>query len=295
MFGRRAHMPRGGGIGGRGRNNGVVLMLFMQLFAQIQQLERKPPVTLALMGGMVGLFFYQGHPGVPTARRYALCPDIVVERLDWKRLVVSAFLHVDEWHLYNNMYTPSPCHFPTILVSRASFLWKGVNLEFKLGSERFVQLVGFLLVFSHMLTVAAAYALSNILDDDSYMHRCSIGFSAVLFALKIVLNQNSPTYTTFLGLRVPTKYVAWCELVYIHLFVPGSSFLGHLAGILAGYLYMKSPLWTTSNFFRASQHPSPRRSSYTYASGRATARPPPSHASDEAYARWLQEEEYRRR
>ncbi len=51
MFGRR--MPRfpGGQYGGNGgRNNGMIFILAMQLVAQIQQLERKPPVTLALMG-----------------------------------------------------------------------------------------------------------------------------------------------------------------------------------------------------------------------------------------------------
>ncbi|KAH9126580.1 hypothetical protein LEN26_001404 [Aphanomyces euteiches] len=279
MFGRRpfVNIPRGRNAGGRGRNDGLLLVLLMQLYGQIQQLERKPPVTLALMGGMVGLFMYKGHPGVPSARRYALCPDVIVDRFDWKRLIVSAFLHVDEWHLYNNM---------------ASFLWKGVNLEFKYGSERFVQLIATLLVMSHVLAVAAAYTLATVLHDNSYIHQCSVGFSAVLFALKMVLNQNSPAYTNIMGITIPTKYAAWAELVYIHYFVPGSSLVGHLAGILAGYIYMKSPLWTLNLNFFTSQ---PR--AYTYASGRADANNSrqPTYESDEAYARRLQEEEFRRR
>ncbi|RQM29076.1 hypothetical protein B5M09_002003 [Aphanomyces astaci] len=156
MFGRRpfANMPRH--PRGRGqRNDGMLLMLAMQLLGQIQQLERKPPVTLALMGN-----HYHYHC------QLWLCPDLIVEQFEWPRLIVSAFLHADEWHFF--------------------------------------------------------------------IHQCSIGFSAVLFALKVVLNQSSPAYTNILGIPVHTKYAAWVELAYLHYFVPGSSFVGHLAGICAG-------------------------------------------------------------
>ncbi|ETV80899.1 hypothetical protein, variant 1 [Aphanomyces astaci] len=281
MFGRRpfANMPRH--PRGRGqRNDGMLLMLAMQLLGQIQQLERKPPVTLALMGGMAALFLYKGQPGVPTARRYALCPDLIVEQFEWPRLIVSAFLHADEWHLYNNM---------------ASFLWKGVHLEFRVGSEQFATMVALLLVLSHMLAVGAAYVLAYALDDSSFIHQCSIGFSAVLFALKVVLNQSSPAYTNILGIPVHTKYAAWVELAYLHYFVPGSSFVGHLAGICAGYLYVAAQ----PAFARRWTMPSSHRTRYTYASGHAhnnnNAAAPRPGESDEAYARRLQEDEYRRR
>ena len=34
------------------------------------------------------------------------------------------------------------------------------------------------------------------------------------------------------------QYVTWAELVYIQLLTPRASFLGHLAGILAGMLHV---------------------------------------------------------
>ncbi|RHY74268.1 hypothetical protein DYB30_009293 [Aphanomyces astaci] len=163
MFGRRpfANMPRH--PRGRGqRNDGMLLMLAMQLLGQIQQLERKPPVTLALMGNDYHCQSWLCIETVGTLR----CPDLIVEQFEWPRLIVSAFLHADEWHFF--------------------------------------------------------------------IHQCSIGFSAVLFALKVVLNQSSPAYTNILGIQVHTKYAAWVELAYLHYFVPGSSFVGHLAGICAG-------------------------------------------------------------
>ena len=50
----------------------------------------------------------------------------------------------------------------------------------------------------------------------------------------MVLNTSSPAHTYWMGLALPTKYLAWIELLYLHVAVPQSSFLGHLAGILAG-------------------------------------------------------------
>jgi hypothetical protein len=36
------------------------------------------------------------------------------------------------------------------------------------------------------------------------------------------------------------KYAVWSELILIYLLVPGSSFMGHLAGILAGLTFSKT-------------------------------------------------------
>lgn len=41
-----------------------------------------------------------------------------------------------------------------------------------------------------------------------------------------------------MGISFPTQHAAWLELVLISMITPNASFLGHLAGILAGFLYM---------------------------------------------------------
>jgi hypothetical protein len=38
-----------------------------------------------------------------------------------------------------------------------------------------------------------------------YISNCAIGISAVLFALKVVLNHDAPTYSSFMGFTLPTK------------------------------------------------------------------------------------------
>lgn len=41
---------------------------------------------------------------------------------------------------------------------------------------------------------------------------------------------------------MPSKYAPWAELVLIHLMVPNASFVGHLAGIIAGLAYTSTPV-----------------------------------------------------
>ena len=158
---------------------------------------------------------------------------------------------------------------------RVSFLYKGYNLEFKYGHEEFAKMIVVLLLVSHSLVVLVSYSLYRLTPlTVSIQHRsltrqfvwrqCAVGFSAVIFALKVVLSYNSPTFSNVYGIQVPTKFAAWLELVFIHMLVPNSSFLGHLCGILAGYWYIK---WQ------------PRQLRYTYDSGRAREEYPPDDAT----------------
>ncbi|PNH11838.1 hypothetical protein TSOC_001334 [Tetrabaena socialis] len=84
-----------------------------RLTNQIVQLELKPPVTLALVA--VNLLLYFGldlvpRGLVPSVWESCLQPRLILERGQWKRLLLSAFLHADEGHVYFNM---------------SSLVWKG--------------------------------------------------------------------------------------------------------------------------------------------------------------------------
>ena len=74
------------------------------------------------------------------------------------------------------------------------------------------------------------------------MRSCAVGFSAVIFALKVLCTHDTHGVNSFLGLPVPSKYIFWFELVYISLISPNASFVGHLAGILVGLAYIHGPL-----------------------------------------------------
>lgn len=67
--------------------------------------------------------------------------------------------------------------------------------------------------------------------------------SGVIFALKVLTTHEEPNMRAMVvGIQIPGKYAAWVELILIHMLVPNSSFMGHLAGILSGVAYCKTYL-----------------------------------------------------
>jgi rhomboid domain-containing protein 1 len=91
----------------------------------------------------------------------------VLQDGDWKRMLISAFEHGDDMHLYYNMI---------------SFLVKGVNLEPKLGSLYF----GYLnLVFSvacSAIYIGLAQGMAKMFTP-LYLDQCAIGFSGAFYVM----------------------------------------------------------------------------------------------------------------
>lgn len=200
--------------------------LLILLAQQAARLPNKPPVTLLLAAVQVLLYLEPGDISFLVPKLSAACiqPRRILELREWHRLLWSAFLHADETHLYYNM---------------SSFLWKGAQLEPQMGSGGYLVMMTQLLALSQGWMVALAYFSKYWpLLQNMYFSQCTVGFSGVLFAMKVVLNHNSPGWSSVGGVPLPTKYVTWAELVYIQFIAPQASFLGHLSGILAGLTYV---------------------------------------------------------
>jgi membrane associated rhomboid family serine protease len=178
-----------------------------------------------------------GAPSSPSTRQ-------------WTRLIASAFTHADLSHLVYNL---------------SSLLFKGTLLEKRIGSLPFLALFAELLLLSHGLFCGAAFVLGRWLPSQAwsrplipftrfitrdigwpmYAHTCAVGCSAVLFALKVVVQaedqrgQAVVAWGPFAGLRVPARHASWVELILASAVNPRASFSGHLCGILAGLLHVK--------------------------------------------------------
>ncbi|XP_007502232.1 rhomboid-related protein 4 isoform X2 [Monodelphis domestica] len=199
-----------------------VLLLASQMF-QIG-ITNIPPVTLACLALNVWLFLSPLKP----FHWVCLSVESCYEKKDWQRLLLSPFHHVDDWHLYFNM---------------ASLLWKGLTLERRLGSFWFAYVISVFSILIGVIYLALEYSLAELLDQPEYKMHCTIGFSGVLFALKVLNNNYNPGgHTNIMGLYIPNKYACWMELLMIHLLTPKTSFAGHLAGIIVGLLYVLGPL-----------------------------------------------------
>eukprot|EP00758_Cryptobia_borreli_P003067 Tbor_TRINITY_DN3502_c0_g1::TRINITY_DN3502_c0_g1_i1::g.2809::m.2809/K09651/RHBDD1; rhomboid domain-containing protein 1 len=158
-----------------------------------------------------------------------------------RNLALSPLFHATDFHLYYNMM---------------SWLYKGRAYELYLGSSE----VFFLWVMSAIIGCQVMYCIICTvlvaIGDPSHIfgsviagwmepNACVVGFSGVIFALKTVLNWHrvdggeSEYVPAFAGLfRTPLKYAVWTELLFIQFITPHVTFLGHLAGILVGLLFI---------------------------------------------------------
>jgi len=213
---------------GRGFDLGV-LLLVSQLFLQNQYI---PPVTLWTILTQLAIFL--GFiPALTFQNIHSVClsPIQILRHWEWQRIIFSPFVHADDMHLYYNM---------------VSFLWKGRRLEQRFGAKYFAFLLAVFSVLTSLVMIGVSVTLEEVLNfrDLHLMGQCAVGFSGVIFALKVLSTEYFPTADSMIfGLfPIPSRYVCWAELALIQILVPNASFIGHLSGILVGLLYTKGPL-----------------------------------------------------
>ncbi|XP_028425966.1 rhomboid-related protein 4-like [Perca flavescens] len=205
-----------------------LLLLVVQLFQE--GLGNIPAVTLAVLGFNVYLYMFPAAPPIQA------CVSLqrVFRDKEWRRLFLSPLHHVDDWHLYFNM---------------VSFIWKGMRLEGRLGAAWFLYLLSVFFLLDGLVYLLLQAVLTKLIEDSNpfvaFRDECAVGFSGVLFALKVVSNHYNPGGVTYvLHIRVSNRFASWVELLLIYLIAPGTSLVGHLAGILVGLLYTWGPLKT---------------------------------------------------
>ncbi|KAF7837613.1 rhomboid-like protein 14, mitochondrial [Senna tora] len=212
---------------GRRVSRGMLPLLALHTLSEYYRSDRKPPVTAGLIAANTLIYLRPSFLDsfLPSIDEVWFNPHLILKHKDLKRFFLSAFYHIGEPHLVYNML---------------SLLWKGMQLETAMGSAEFASMVAALLALSQGITLMLSRSLLLFFDyERAYYNEYAVGFSGVLFAMKVVLNSQADDYTFVHGVIVPSRYAAWAELLLIQMFVPGVSFLGHLGGILAGLLYLR--------------------------------------------------------
>uniref|UniRef100_A0A0D9UZT2 Peptidase S54 rhomboid domain-containing protein n=1 Tax=Leersia perrieri TaxID=77586 RepID=A0A0D9UZT2_9ORYZ len=214
------------GFSGSGRPSGLLTLLGLQVALEYGRAgASRPPVTAALLVANALVYLRPGPLDalLPRISRVAFNPFLIVHYGDLTRFFLSAFYHQSETHLFFNM---------------TSLLWKGIQLETSMGSVNFASMVAALLGMSQGITLLLSKGLHLLGHPDAYYDQYSAGFSGVLFGMKVVLNAWSDETVYLHGMVIPAKYAAWAELFLIQAFIPDTSFIGHLSGILAGLAYV---------------------------------------------------------
>ncbi|EXC30826.1 Uncharacterized protein L484_028005 [Morus notabilis] len=209
-----------------GRTRGLLPWLAWEAVSQYYRLDRKPPVTAGLIAANTLIYLRPDFLDsiLPSIDQVWFNPHLILKYKDLKRFFLSPFYHIGEPHLFYNML---------------SLLWKGIQLETSMPSIEFASMVAELLAMSQGITLLLSKSLLLLFDyEKPYYSEYAVGFSGVLFAMKVVLNSQSENYSNVYGIIIPSRYAAWAELILIQMLVPGVSFLGHLGGILAGILYL---------------------------------------------------------
>lgn len=211
-----------------------MLLLGMQIFSFFNFLSRSDrffPVTLGVLA--LNIITHLRPRGIrvswPSVQQSCISVQRVWFEGGWQRLLTSPFVHASDYHLYYNM---------------ASFMWKAATLERHFGSGYFAYMVAVFTVATGLLYLAIHYVLTEFLDQWSQIQSCAVGFSGVIFALKVVTTHLQPRGVSLIMgfIPVPTRLACWAELVLISVLFPNVSFVGHLAGILVGMAFVSGPL-----------------------------------------------------
>ena len=214
----------------RSRRGGFGLFLLaIQLLQFFQLVSRQNEFPFATVGVLaVNILAFFSNYGWHTDQTCISAWHVLHGR-QWRRLLLASYFHADEYHLYYNM---------------ASFIWKALTLERHFGSGYLLYMIAVFSVASNAVYVAISVLMVQLTDDPSYMSTCAVGFSGVIFALKVVTTHIQPYgMSSLMGfISVPVKLAVWLELVLMSVLFPNVSFVGHLAGILVGVAFTSGPL-----------------------------------------------------
>ena len=124
-----------------------LLLLGYQIFKNIG-LTKIPPVTLLAILAQVGVYL-----------QFLVVPRLCISGAsvwydgDYMRLLVPAFRHTNDIHLYYNM---------------VSLAWKGLEMERRLGSIKYLLTLAVLVVTSSSLYVLLSLLGSDLLESFQY-------------------------------------------------------------------------------------------------------------------------------
>jgi len=180
------------------------------------------------------LYLYGLLFGVRTSLVCELPQTLLISWMNVYRFITSPFFHGGILHILLNMMAYQPL---------------GVYLENSVGTLQYFILIIYFCIGTNAIHFTMAYGLSMV-DMRQYMYQCSIGFSGVLFALLVIecVQRDLGSRSIFGMFSVSSKLYPWILLIILQLIMPNISFLGHLAGIVTGYLYIYGMVFSSKSF-----------------------------------------------
>jgi membrane associated rhomboid family serine protease len=174
------------------------------------------PVTVALVLFMSLLFFVMWN-----------------RRMTYEAVAVSYRQVVEQGQLYR-VFTAAACHLDAmhILFNMGSLLSVGA-LETAFGSAWYLETTALLLLCCSALWLLSLHVAATRFGRREWLDSSAVGYSGVIFGWFTVAGLLQPGASAW---GLPITVAPFVSLVFTQLIVRRASFLGHLAGILAGYV-----------------------------------------------------------
>jgi len=186
------------------------------------------PMTMSLLG-VNSMVFFICRESLKTrnyyTQKYGFITSFAADG-EYYRFLSFSFVHLDWDHFLSNMYC---------------LQHHGTKLEKKLGSKQFALLMAQIFVFLGPVQLILTEAWSFFTRDHTVLYRRAIGFSGVLFAFKYLIYKDELCELSHLiqqGNQFTFEMIAHpiFELITTSIVYYNSSFAGHLAGIITGFL-----------------------------------------------------------
>lgn len=151
------------------------------------------------------------------------------------RGVTAIFSHLNLLHIVFNM----------------SSLWSLRAIEKVFGTIMYFKISFILLVVSVLVTMGIYHIWVKYGNIREYETTYAVGYSGVIFGLMTVGHVAAKqSKISFFGLSIPLSLAPFGSLLLTQILVPNASFVGHLSGIIAGYMYSWGFFsWFGNDFF----------------------------------------------
>jgi membrane associated rhomboid family serine protease len=171
------------------------------------------PVSMVMAIINIAVYAYLlSHPTI--VEKLVTSADAVLGRGEYWRVVTSSFTHVGILHLGMNIGSA----------------WMTGALEQFLSWQEYLSYIVILVVTGGFVD---AIIRQRFLPTTT--SQTSLGYSLVVFGLQSIVALKMET-VSIMGFQIPWSIMPFVNLVVVQLLIPGVSLIGHLAGIVVGFL-----------------------------------------------------------
>lgn len=181
------------------------------------------PKTLTVSVAALCIVLFLFRVSQPNLGAVCLLPASVVARLQIYRIATAPFFHGGFFHILFNIIA-----------------WMIVARDYEKYSGTLASLYTIFVLLIPLMAVlhcGAAYLIDAIAGTSARLE-CAVGISGVLFALLVInVERSGGTSVSIFGLfNMPTRWYPLALAGVLQLLSPGLSLMGHLSGIVMGYL-----------------------------------------------------------